>query len=84
MISSFIYGLFIKKPDKIIVSSPPLFTAISVLLINKIRKIPYVLEVRDLWPESVVALGYMNKNSLSYKIFSKIEKSLYFNAEHII
>lgn len=84
LISSFIFGIFSKKPDKIIVTSPPLFTAISVLGIYKIRKIPYVLEIRDLWPDSVVALGYMSEKSLSFKVFSYLEKSLYRNAESII
>ena len=84
MISSFLYGLFTKKPDVIIVTSPPLFTAIWVLLLHKIKKIPYILEIRDLWPESVVALWYMKKDSLSYKIFHYLELSLYKNASKII
>ena len=84
MISSSIYWLFSQKPEKIIVTSPPLFTALSVLFLYKIRKIPYILEVRDLWPESVVALWYMKKKSLGYKLFSRLEKSLYQNADQII
>ncbi len=84
MFSSFLYWLFTRKPDIIIVTSPPIFTAFSVLLLNKIRKIPYILEIRDLWPDSVVALWFMKGNSLSYKIFSWLEKKLYKNASKII
>ncbi len=84
MISSFFYSLFTKKPDIIIVTSPPLFTAIWVLFLHKIKKIPYILEIRDLWPDSVVALWYMKEKSLSFKIFSYLEKSLYKNAQKII
>lgn len=84
MISSFFYGLFAEKPYIIIVTSPPFFTALGTLLLNKIRKIPYILEVRDLWPDSVVALWFMKKSSLNYKIFSYFEKVLYKNAERII
>lgn len=84
MISSFLYWLFNKKPDIIIITSPPLFTALSVLFLNKIRKIPYILEVRDLWPDSVVALWFMKKNSFSYKVFFYLEKQLYKNATKII
>lgn len=84
MTSCFFYGLFSKKPDKIIVTSPPLFTALSVLGLYKLRKIPYILEIRDLWPDSVVALWFMKKESLSYKVFSYLEKSLYKNASKII
>jgi len=84
LISSFIYGLFMKKPKMIIVTSPPLFTAISVLGIHKIRRIPYILDIRDLWPESVVALWYMKKKSISYKVFSFLETSLYKNAYKVV
>lgn len=84
MISSFIYGLFTKKPDLIIVTSPPIFAALSVLLLSKIKKIPYILEVRDLWPDSVVALWIMTEKDLSYKIFSWLEHKLYTNSNHII
>ena len=84
MLSSFIYWLFATKPDLIIVTSPPLFSAIWVLWLNKIRKIPYILEIRDLWPQSVVALWLMKKESLSYKIFSWFERKIYGNAKRII
>ena len=84
MFSSFFYWLFSKKPDLIIVTSPPLFTAIWVLWLNKIKKVPYIVEIRDLWPESVVALWLMKKESLSYKIFSWFEKKIYDNAKKII
>lgn len=84
MLSSFFYGLFTKKPDIIIVTSPPLFTALGILLLNKVRRIPYILEIRDLWPDSVVALWFMKKNSFSYKIFSWLELKLYKNSIQII
>lgn len=84
MISSFLYWLFTKKPDIIIVTSPPLFTAIGILLLHKIRNIPYILEIRDLWPDSIVALWYMEENNISFKLFSYIEKKLYKNAKQII
>ena len=84
MFSSFLYWLFSKKPDLIIVTSPPLFTAIWILLLNKIRKIPYIVEIRDLWPDSVVALWLLKKESLFYKIFSWLENKIYKNAKKII
>ncbi len=84
MLSSFLYWLFSKKSDLIIVTSPPLFTAIWVLWLNKIKKIPYIVEIRDLWPESVVALWLMKKESLYYKIFSWFERKIYDNAKKII
>ncbi len=84
MLSSFLYGLFIKKPDLIIVTSPPLFSAIGVMWLSKLKKIPYIVEIRDLWPDSVVELGLMKKSSLIYKIFSWFENKIYQNASKII
>ena len=84
MISSFLYWLISKKPDLIIVTSPPLFSAIWVLIISKIKKVPYLLEIRDLWPDSIVALWHMKKWWILYKIFTNIESLLYKNARHII
>nr|MCU0394576.1 hypothetical protein [Chitinophagaceae bacterium] len=54
MFSSLWCGLFKLKGhhDVIVVTSPPLFVGISGYLISRIRRMPLVFEVRDLWPES--------------------------------
>jgi len=45
------------KYDLILVTSPPLFVGITAFLLSKIKRIPYVFEVRDLWPESAIGMG---------------------------
>jgi len=59
--SSLWAGLFIarKKYDVILVTSPPLFVGISGYLISRIKRIPLVFEVRDLWPESAIDTGVL-------------------------
>lgn len=84
MLSSFFYWLFSKKPDLIIVISPPLFVAISVYFISKIRNIKFISEIHDLWPDSVVALWYMKKETILFKIFKYLEIKIYNNSESII
>ena len=47
-------------------------------------KCPFILEIRDLWPETWVAMGATTKRSILYKVFAYIEKVLYKNADKII
>jgi glycosyltransferase involved in cell wall biosynthesis len=84
MITSFFFGLFIKKPDKIIVSSPQFLPVISGFIIAKIKNIPFVLEIRDLWPESIVALGAINKNNFIIKFLYMIANYIYRKSELIV
>jgi glycosyltransferase involved in cell wall biosynthesis len=45
--------------DVLLVTSPPLFVAITGILVSMLRKIPFVFEVRDLWPESAIDTGVL-------------------------
>ncbi|OJV21387.1 MAG: glycosyltransferase WbuB [Dyadobacter sp. 50-39] len=66
----------------ILVTSPPLLAAIPGLLLSKWKRIPLVLEIRDLWPESAIELGVLRNRwliGLSYRF----EKYLYRNAQLI-
>ena len=82
MISSFIRGILIFRVDKILVTSPPIFSGISALFLSKLKNVPYIIDIRDIWPESAIQMGNL-KNSLLIKIFTWIEKKLYANAESI-
>ena len=82
-ITSFLFGLFVKT-DLIIATSPQFFTAISGRMLSLFKRIPWVMEVRDLWPDSIAAVGSMNKNSKVFKILKKIENHLYKTASKII
>ena len=77
MISSFFCGIFTKKHDIIVATSPQFFTLISGYFISLFRKTPLVLEIRDLWPESIVSVGAMSEKSIAIKILKKISLFLY-------
>ena len=64
--SSIYAGLFKAKGsfDLLLVTSPPLFVAISAIVISRLRRIPMVFEVRDLWPESAIDTGVVNNKWL--------------------
>src|SRR5258708_39252781 len=48
------------------------------------KRVPSVLEVRDLWPESLAAVGAGNVNSFLYRILHRIAGFLYHKAQHIV
>lgn len=83
MVTSFFAGLFVKKPDVIIGTSPQFFTAISAWALSAVRFKPFVFELRDIWPASITAVGAMGR-SLPIRLLEKIEMFLYRRADKII
>lgn len=81
--SAFFTGLFIKT-DIIIATSPQLFTAICGRWLSFFKRKPWIFEVRDIWPEGIVAGGGMKRESLAFKILEKIELKLYKKALFIV
>lgn len=84
MISSLFCGFFINRHDIIIATSPQFFTLISGYLISIIKRTPLVLEIRDLWPESIVSVGAMSDKSMVIKVLKKISLFLYKKSDLII
>ena len=84
MFSSLFFGIFTKKHDKIIVSSPQFLPVISGFILAKIKRVSFILEIRDLWPESMVALGVMRKDNYIIRILDAIAKYIYQKSELIV
>jgi glycosyltransferase involved in cell wall biosynthesis len=74
----------ISKPDVIYTSSPDLFTALTAILIAKKFKIKVVVEIRDLWPESIVEYSKISKKNIIIKILYKLEKWIYKKADKLV
>jgi len=72
-----------KKPDIIVVTSPTFFSVISAYLFSIIRRVPFIFEVRDLWPGIFVELNVL-KNRALIKILETIELYLYRKAIRVI
>lgn len=81
-VSSFIVGLFVST-DLIVATSPQFFTAISGRYLSFWKRVPWVMEVRDLWPESIKTVGAM-KDNLIIRYFEYLEKKSYQSAIKII
>ncbi len=83
MISSLFFGLFTRKVDVVIGTSPQFFTVISAWALAKLKRTPFVFELRDIWPASIETVGVI-KGSRIITIFEKIELFLYHQADLII
>ena len=83
MLSASFIGLKEKKIDLVFATSTPLTVGFPALVLKKIKRIPYIFEVRDLWPEVPIQMGAL-KNKLIQKLAIKFERSIYKNAIHII
>lgn len=74
-----IFGLSKNKSDVVLVYSPPLPLAASVLLLGKIRGIPIISNIQDLYPKSIIDVGLL-KSSVLTRIFEIIERFVYSNS----
>jgi len=77
-------GSFLSRPDVVIATSPQLLAGLSGWWVAKFKRVPFVLEVRDLWPESLAAVGAGNANSFLYRILHNVAGFLYRKASHIV
>ncbi|MBR5129114.1 MAG: glycosyltransferase family 4 protein [Firmicutes bacterium] len=73
-----------EKPDVIYASSPELFATGMAILFARKRKIPTIVEIRDLWPESIVEYTSISRNNPIIKILYGLERWIYTKADRII
>lgn len=83
MLSSLLFGLFTRKVDVVIGTSPQFFTVISACALAKLKRVPFVFELRDIWPASITAVGAM-RESWIINFLEKLELFLYRQADLII
>jgi len=73
-----------RRPDVVIATSPQFLTGVAGLWLSALRRVPFVFEVRDLWPRSIVEVGAMKPDSLTVRLLEKVERQLYHRADHIV
>lgn len=76
MVSAFVAGLFEKRPAVIAATSPQFFAAVGGWALAACRRIPFVFELGDLWPASIVAVGALRNSSL-LRLVERLELFLY-------
>jgi glycosyltransferase involved in cell wall biosynthesis len=81
-ITSLLGGLVGGRIDVIMSYSPPLPLGISALLLSRLRRVPWVLRVEDLYPEAAIAAGILHGRS-AIRILERLERFIYREADHI-
>jgi len=83
MFSVLLHCLFMKKPDIMIATSPQFFCGWAGVLLHFFRRFPFVLEIRDIWPESMNAVNAGLPGPI-LAILGWMEKIMYRSANHIV
>jgi glycosyltransferase involved in cell wall biosynthesis len=82
MIAACIASLFV-RPDVVIATSPQFFCGLAGSVVSWLKRLPFILEVRDIWPESITAVGAM-KISFLVRQLQLLERLMYATATHIV
>lgn len=72
-----------ERPDVVVATSPQFFCGLAGMLVSRLRGAPFVLEVRDLWPESIAQLGQLRRGRL-LRTLERVETLLYRSAAGIV
>jgi len=83
MLFSMLGALLVREGDIVIATSPQFFCAIGGYILSRLKHLPFIMEVRDLWPESIIAVEAFNNRNL-IKVFEKLEMWLYEKAKCIV
>lgn len=78
------YTKILPKPDVIIGSQVHPFAALAGVLLSRRYHVPFIFEVRDLWPQSLIDMGSITSHSMQAKILRLLERWLYNNAQCIV
>ncbi len=84
VLSSCITGIFLRRPDVIIATSPQLFVGLTGRWLGWIKRVPFILEVRDLWPDSITASGMRSEADVSIRLLRALSSFLYRSCDHIV
>ncbi len=83
MVSAVLVAQLERRPDVLVATSPQFFCGWSGVLLHWLRRWPFVLEVRDIWPESITTVGTMKKG-MAIRLLEWMELRMYSTARHIV
>lgn len=83
MLSSFTVGLRVKDVDVVWGTSPPIFQGVTAWMLARLKRVPFLFEIRDLWPAFAVAVGVL-KQPVLIKMSEWLEKFLYRKADMLV
>lgn len=77
-------GMLLSPPDVVIATSPQLLVGLSGCWLAQWQRVPFILEIRDLWPESLAAVGACADCSALYRMLNRVAGFLYRACDHIV
>jgi glycosyltransferase involved in cell wall biosynthesis len=83
MLSSTVRAVSTPKVDLVFGTSPPIFQAVSAWAASAIKRVPFILEIRDLWPEFAVDMGVLG-NPILIQLARWLESFLYWRADLLV
>lgn len=83
-LSSSFVGTFLSRPDIVIATSPQLLVGLTGWWLGKVKHVPSIFEVRDLWPESLMAVGISGQRSVLYRALGAVAHFLYRHSDQIV
>lgn len=83
MFTATLASLFVRHVDVVVATSPQFFTAVAGWVVGALKRVPFVFELRDLWPESIKAVGAM-RDSITIRWLEQVELFLYRRAARIV
>ena len=83
MVSAILATPFLPRADVVVSTSPQFFTPCAAYIVSRLKRRPWVFELRDLWPDSIVAVGAMKETAL-IRALRKLEYFLYRKATRIV
>jgi glycosyltransferase involved in cell wall biosynthesis len=83
MVSSFVIGLRVRRVDLVWGTSPPIFQGATAWSLSRLKRAPFLFEVRDLWPAFAVAVGVL-RQPLLIRASEWLERFLYRHADQVV
>jgi glycosyltransferase involved in cell wall biosynthesis len=83
LVSGALQSIRLQRPDVVVSSSPQMFSGLVGYPVSRFKRAPWVLEIRDLWPESIVAVGAVERGRF-IRALEAVERFAYRKADHIV
>ncbi len=83
MLSSLVLGIGVREVDLVWGTSPPIFQGVTAWLLARGKGVPFLFEVRDLWPKFAIAVGVL-KNPILIRLSLWLERFLYRHADAVV
>ncbi len=83
LVSAVLASLWLPRPDVVVATSPQFFCGWAGVIAARLRRAPLVLEIRDIWPESIQAVGAIQNRRL-LRLLERLERWMYLAADRIV